>query len=201
MNNLYIEEYADIFQKILSIGHSRSYSTSAIEKRISSSLYFQYIEKDDKSLPLSVDEEVLIKEIFPELNIDLYKVKSFSECLWAAYAYLYIQESTKLTFECIFLYIPIVSMFKYFNVYHEMDFSQIVKEFDNLYRKESALSLLINKYGFSLYDVCKMTGLSYATLSSLKQRKRDIKKLNVNDAVKLASFFRVRVETICEMKL
>lgn len=82
-----------------------------------------------------------------------------------------------------------------------MDFSQIVKEFKRLYEEKSAFNLLINNYQFKIKDISKITNISYETLVSLNNRRRDIKKVNVEVVSKLARFLRVRVETLSEIKL
>ena len=65
----------------------------------------------------------------------------------------------------------------------------------------SFLQILIGKYHYSLADIAKQTGIPYNVLSSLKQRKRDIKKANVEMVVKLSQFFNVRIETIAEIAI
>ena len=92
-------------------------------------------------------------------------------------------------------------MFSYFPLYHEMDFSHLLDEFTRLYHEKSVLAILCERYGLSLKEISTMTNISYSTLVSLSQRKRDIRKLNAKDAVSLASFLRVRIETLCELEI
>lgn len=92
-------------------------------------------------------------------------------------------------------------MYEYFEIYHEMDFSQITKEFNRLYLEKSVLNLLINYYQIKLKSISEITNISYSTLLSLNNRRRDIKKMNVEDVSKLARLFRVRVETISEIRI
>lgn len=198
MNSLYLYEYADHLERVLSLGYERHYSTPAIERSISYSPYFQRIEQDDSDFAPIITDAALIHSLFPELNADIERIPTYNQCLWAAEAYLRIQGETRLTFECIFLYIPINKMYDYFPLYHEMDFSRIVDEFKRLFAEKSVLGTLVEKYHYSLTDIAKRLGVSYGLLSSLKQRKRDIKKTSVEIAVKLSQVFRVRVETLAE---
>ncbi len=201
MNSYYIFEYTDLLARILSIGYLKQYTTSSIERCISYSSYFQQIEKDNHSFaPLTTDIS-LVKSVFPDLNDDFRKMPIYVQCLWAAEAYLRIQGQTQLTFECIFLYLPIKNIYEYFPVYHEMGFTRIVERFNELYSIQSALSIIIDKYGYSLEDISKKTGISYNTLYSLKSRRRDISKINVETALKLSTFLHIRMETICEIKI
>ena len=96
------------------------------------------------------------------------------------------------------MYIPINKMYEYFPLYHEMDFSHIIKEFKRLFNEKSVLGLLIEKHRYSLTDISKNIDISYDMLTSLKNRRRDIKKTSVEVAIKLSQVFDVRIETITE---
>jgi len=200
MNSNYLENYIDLLERIFSAAYEYKYSSSALEKNISYSHFFQRVEADDNFSPILCDSS-LVNEVLPELKIDLSDVPVYKECLWAAESYLRIQKETNFTFELIFLYIPLQKMYEYFPIYHEMDFSQIIKEFNRLYKDKSVFNLLINHYLFKIKDISKITNISYSTLASLNSRRRDIKKVNVETISKLARFFRVRVETLSEITL
>lgn len=201
MNSQYLYEYASALERVLSIGYEYNYSTPSLERLISYSPYFQSIEKDSQGFAPITNDGALIKNFFPALKEDPLKTPSYNQCLWAAESYLRIQGETGLTFECIFLYIPINQMYEYFPLYHEMDFSHIIKEFKRLFQEKSVLSLLVEKYHYSLIDVAREIGVSYDVLASLKQRKRDIKKTSVEVVVKLSQVFHVRIETLTEIAI
>jgi len=198
MNSQYLSEYASTLERILSVGYEYKYSTPSLERSISYSSYFQKIEKDDKGFAPIINDSTLIKDFFPNLKIDPLTTPTYNQCLWAAESFLRIQGETKLTFECIFLYIPINKMYDYFPLYHEMDFSHIINQFKNLFAEKSVLGLLIEKYHYSLTDIAKQIGVSYDVLSSLKLRRRNIKKTSVEIVMKLSQMFNVRIETLAE---
>ena len=201
MNSQYWISYSNSLERVLSVGHVFKYSARAVEKAISNSRFFQSIETDSKNLPATLSDQDLIKQVFPDINVKTSNVEEFNETSWAAYSYMYLQGKTKKTFECIFLYIGINKMFQYFPLYHEMDFSQLLEEFNRLYKEKSVLSILSEKYGISLKEIAAKTNIPYPSLVSLSQRKRNIQKLNVKDAVNLASFLHVRIETLCELDI
>lgn len=198
MNNLYIEEYTNNLERVLSTSYITKYSTSALEKLISYSSYFQDIEEDAAYFAPLVSDVSLIKTLFPFKKIELLAVPTYKECLWAAEAYLRIQGDTGLTFECIFLYIPIKKMYEYYPIYHEMDFSHIIKEFNRLFKEKSVFAILIEKNPYSLKSLAKDYGVSYDMLCSIKQRRRDIKKASAEIVINLAHLLDVRVETLAE---
>ena len=198
MNKNYIYEYSNLLERVLSVGYKYRYSTKMIEKAISDSSFFRSLERNsNKTL---IDKE-LISEIYQNPNIDVESTPIYNQCLWAAEAYIRIQEQFKFTFEAIFLYIPIEKMYSYFLIFHEMDFSQILQEFNNLYLKQSVLDKLIENYKYSLKSISDITDIPYNSLYSYKQRRRDIKNIKAEDAIKLSNLLRVRPETLLEMKL
>ena len=198
MNTIYFYEFVNRLERVLSAAYEAKYSLGALERQISYCTYFQNIE-EGAGFELVTTENKLMKEIFPEITIILDNVPVHNQCLWVAESYLHIQENTGLTFEAIFLYIPIEMMYQYFSIYHEMDFSQIVDEFIKLFKNKSVLSALSKKYGFSMREVAKATNISYETLLSLKQRKRDISKANYEMVYKISKFFHVRASTLAEL--
>ena len=201
MNSQYLYEYANTFERVLSVAYEYNFSTPALERLISYSPYFQGIEKDNKGPAPIINDGDLVKDFFPNFKKDLLEVPSYNQCLWAAESFLRIQGETGLTFECIFLYIPISKMYEYFYLYHEMDFSHIIMEFNRLFKEKSVLEILIEKYHYSLNDIAEQINISYETLSSLKRRRRDIKKASIELVIKLSQIFNVRIETIAEIAI
>ncbi len=202
MNSKYLYEYINHLEVLLAVAHHEYYSLDALERSIAYSQYFQSIEKDlIRGAPI-IEEEKLLKEIFPELlHLNIEEIPIYNECLWVAEAYLRIQGVTRLTLEAIFLYLPIEEIYELFPLYHEMDFSQIIKLFQSKYSKQTTFSLLLKKYNYSLNEISKLTNIPYNTLFALKKRHRDIKKADVKTVVSLANILNVRVETIAELEI
>ena len=201
MNDIYLSEYTNVFERLLSYAYENGYSFKGLERDISRSSFFQHIEKYDVPFPLVVDDNTLARRIFSDPSINLMEVRSYNQCMWAAEAYLKIQGDTRLSFEAIFLYIPITKMFEYFPLYHEMDFSHIINEFKRLFQKQSVLNILIKNFNYPIKYISDSVGLSYDTLYSYKQRRRNIKKMSAETAYALASLFKVRMETLLELVL
>ncbi len=198
MNDTYFDEIVGVLEQILSYAYAKGFSLDLVEKEISKSSFFQLAEKRKDNIIPFVDEIKLISKIFGETPSDLVEIPTYRECAWAAESYCHIQKETRLTFEAIFLYIPIKKMYEYFPLYHEMDFFHIVNEFSRLFFKTSVLSLLIDKRDISIKYISKEAGISYASIFSYKKRRRDIKKMSAEAACVLANIFDVRIETILE---
>lgn len=196
MNENYIYEYSSLLERVFSYAHKNLYSTSAIEKSIAYSSFFQSIEKSGASISKTITENKLIESVFNIANLDSSDVPQYNQCLWAAEAYLRIQLKTKLTFECIFLFLPIKKMYEMFDLYHEMDFSQTVQCFNDIFNSSNTLSKLLENNNITITQLSKETGISVNSLYSLKTKRRNISAMDVLNASKIASFFRVRIETL-----
>lgn len=201
MNIANLDDYTDLLETILSVGYELKYSSNVIEHAIANSSYFQLIEKEADAFSPLIEESALIESCYPKLKNDSYTGRRYVECYWVAEVILRIQLATKLTFECIFLYFPLAEIYEYFPLYHEMDFSQILKVFEERYQKQSALAILLDNYEYQIQDVAEQVFLSSEMVKSLKNRRREIQKTNVAAIVKLANFFHVRIETIAELKM
>ena len=198
MENTYIEERINNLERILSTGYKYEYALDFIERGISYCSYFQMIERHQNPFPLS---SALVDSIYYDIKVDHDEVPTYRECLWAAEAYVRIQNHTRLSFEAIFLIMPLKEMYNTFPLYHELDFSKIIEHFMNKQKEKTIFSLLLKKYGYKLDYVAKKVDISINTLYSFKQGKRDMKKANVDLVQKLASFFNVRIETFAGVML
>lgn len=201
MDDYHLYEYADILERILSAATKYQYALTTIEKRISDSGFFHLVETSHHGFSPLGDDDLLIKSFFPEIDIDLKEVPIYNSCLWAAEAYMWIQYKTNLSFEAIFLIMPLTVMHDRFPVYHEMDFTHIVDHFLERQKEKTIFAILLERFGYKLNYVAEKTGISKDTLYSFKQGKRDIRKANVDIVSKLANLFHVRIETFASIAL
>ena len=200
MNSLYLSEYANNLERVLSSAKAYFYHTPALERMISYNKFFIDLENDhNKLLSPIITSQKLVPQIFEELAINLDNVPTYIECLWAAEMYLRIQGYTQLSFEAIFLYLPISKMYELFPIYHEMDFSRMLNVFDEIRNNTSTFEILVKRSGFTLKDISRKIDIPYSTLLKIKKRRRDIKKVNSETVIKLSKILLARVETITEI--
>ena len=192
--NLY--HYLDMFSNVLSYGHLLNYSFDVLEKRICKHRKFLAIENDNNSPELYIERNVVLKEIFFDSPKAIDELIRYNECEWVADMYLYLQAETGFTFELLFLYIPLEKAYEMFPIYHEMDFSQSIGYFNEIFKKSTPLELLMRKKSTNGKDLSSICNIPYSTIMSIKKKKRNIKNLNGLSLLKLANFFKVRVETL-----
>ena len=201
MKEEHIYDYIDVVERVLAFAYVRKIYLKHVEHQISYSSFFQGLEKDNYVNNRYILGEELTFEIFPEVIHDFSDVPSFVQTTWVSQVLLQLQVHSKLTFEAIFTYMSLETIYKCFYLYHEMDFSQMNKRFDEERNKCSVLARLLKQRKLKMTVLSKATGIPYITLVGLKSGKQNIKKTSFETVYKLASYFHVRPETIAEIEV
>ena len=181
---------------VISIGHAYKYSDEVIMKRIAYSLFFTCVENNKDDPVLYLDEESVVSAIYYDANIHSYEPIIYNQSLWLSELYLQIQRKTNMTFEAIFLYLPLNKGYGMFPLYHEMDFSQGVDYYVSLVKSQSILSIIMKKKAIGIEEAARESGLSYSMVASLKQKKKDITKVAASNLLMMASYLGVKPETL-----
>lgn len=199
MNNDYFnyQKCVDDLTAVLSIGYFFKYSTNVIEKRISESRYFNNFNKDFFSSISYISTDEIIESIYFDAEID-DKTKNviYNELEWAAMAYISIIEDTSLGFEAIFCYAPIEKVIMMYHLYHELDFSKFIEWFNEQRNKTSIIKILMKRMKMSNDYISTKTNISTSMIDALKNRRRNIKKLDVERALALANTLNIKLETL-----
>lgn len=199
MNNDYFnyQKCVDDLTAILSIGYFFKYSTEVIEKRISESKYFNNFNKDFFTSESYISTDEIIESIYFDADLDENtKNVTYNELEWVSMVYINIIEDTGLGFEAIFCYAPIEKVIMMYHLYHEMDFSQSVQWFNEERNKASIIKVLMKRMNMSNDYVSSKTNISLSMIDALKNRRRDIKKLDVERALALANTLNIKIETL-----
>lgn len=199
MNNDYFnyQKCVDDLTAILSIGYFFKYSTEVIEKRISESKYFNNFNKDFFTSESYISTDEIIESIYFDADLDENtKNVTYNELEWVSMVYINIIEDTGLGFEAIFCYAPIEKVIMMYRLYHELDFSKSVEWFNEERDKASIIKVLMKRMNMSNDYVSSKTNISLSMIDALKNRRRDIKKLDVERAFALANTLNIKIETL-----
>ena len=109
--------------------------------------------------------------------------------------YLKIFLKYKLNFETIFAYLPLKKMHQLYGVYHEMDVTQFYRYFESL-REKNTFSIFLKEKELTLKALSDKTGISVATLKSLKEGKRNFKNLKSSYLEKISHYLGVEMQTL-----
>ena len=186
----------NLLAMILSVGHRYKYKEEVIEKRIAYSSFFIAYENQKEESILYIDDDSLIDSIFYDLKRKPINKEIYSQSLWLAELYLRIFQMTSMTFEGIFIYLPLIKGYNMYPLYHENDFSLAVNYFLQLLTSKSILFLVMKNKGISVEELAEASSLSYNMISLLRRRKKEISKVAASNFFLMASYLRIRPETL-----
>ena len=181
---------------VLSFGHEYKFYSKVIEKRVGKSAYFIAAETNSDDLILYSNSKKILESIFYDVDVSKYQYNLYAGCVWLSELYVQIQRKTNMTFEAIFLYLPINDGFYIYPTYHEMDISQGIDFFLERVNKHSVLYSLMKRRNVSIDELAKASGLSYQMISSLRTRRKDIGKVAGRNLLKIAPYLGARPETL-----
>ncbi|MCQ2802066.1 MAG: helix-turn-helix transcriptional regulator [Bacilli bacterium] len=191
------QKYIDDLTSVLSVGYFYKYNYETIQQRIINSKYFQVINNEILPSEAYLTTNEILSDIYFDSEInELTENIYYRELEWVSTSYINIVKNTSLNFETIFLYAPISEMEVMFKLYHEMDFNKLLKWFNECRNKTSLISIRMKQLKITSNELASECGLSFSMINSLRSRKRDIKKLDVEHALKLAKALNIEVETL-----
>jgi len=186
----------DDLTSVLSISYFYQYSWKSIENRIIESKYFSLLTSDFIDGESYISTLDLLKKIFPDANVEEVTNVYYNELEWVATMYVNIIKETSLNFETIFIYLPIEEAIKMYKLYHEMDISISLERFLQLKKSTSLIKIKMKEMKITNIVLAEKSGLSKSMIDALKNRKRDIKKLDLMHGIILSKILNVKVETL-----
>ena len=190
----YMQKYENVLTYILGRSITKGYSFSFIERSIAYSITFSEFEKSNVTRIAFSSNEELYRELFSDDNND-YKESRYDIYGWLGYVYMHLFFRFKITFEMLFIALPIETAISMYPLYHEMDITHLCDYFAEVLRP-SSLSLVMKKRGFTMKKLSEASNVPFATIRSLKLGYRDIDKLEVFKTVLIASVLNVKIETL-----
>lgn len=181
---------------VLSIAYFYKFSMPVIEKRIVESKYFNALSGSDFENHVFISTKELLNEIFPDVETSDSQGIYYSELEWVSTMYINIVKKTNLNFETIFCYIGIEDSLRMFKMYHEIDLSNSLEKFEEARKQKSIIKIKMKELKITNDELSKETELSSPMINALKNRKRDVKKLDVYHAIKLAKSLKIGIETL-----
>ena len=190
------DEIVETLAAILSFGQRNRYALPVLERRIAKSPFFHAI-KDGYEDPILYEGcDPLLHSLFPDADFSRGTEVMFSQCSWLAELYVRLFRQSGMTFEALFLVLPLKRGYGLFPLYHEMDFSQAIHVFESAIEKKSLLALAMEQKAIDTRQLAEACGLSYAMVSALRIRKKDIRKVSACSYLRLCKALGVRPETL-----
>lgn len=191
----YITKYQDTLSYILERAVFEKYSLDYIEKTIAYSKPFLEFEKSNITQIAFSSQEYIYHELFPLKDNDDFYADYYGPFGWAGFMYIKLFFDLRITFETLFIIFPIEKMLASYHLYHEMEYSQLLRYVKSLIAF-SYLNMIMKKKNISSNDLSNNTGISMSTINALRYEKRDINKVEANKLLKMSSALNVRMESL-----
>lgn len=162
----------EYLSKLIYYGLENRYSFKNIEEIITASDFNKELELGDASILYNLTNEDIIKQAY-KINNDI-SIHNDVLSMWLGEIYIKLFFALTKSFNYLFLYFPIEDAIKAFNVYHEMDFSQIINHFQNLTNHKSILSILLKNKNISARELSLLTSIKYNTIISYTRDNENI---------------------------
>ena len=193
----YLVKYCDSLGYLISRSVQARYSYSYIERTLSYSKVLSNLEKSNITDIAFSSFEKIYQETFPLTNNDGFIYDPYDQYAWAGYIYIHLFLDLSITFEALFYIIPIDEMLYQYDIYHEMDYKEMldyVKEKMN----HSILDIIMKRQDVSTSYLSQITGISFSTINALRYNKRDISKLEAKKLLALSNKLNVKMETLLD---
>lgn len=191
----YIEKYIDTLSYLINRAVEEGYSFDYIEKHIAYSKMVNEMENSNITTIAFSSVEKIYKEIFPYKDNTGFINNVYNKYGWISNAYIDLFLKLNITFETLFITLPIEYMVSIYPLYHEMSFSQV----EELLKERTPYSYLDNimrNRGVSTNDLSSKTGIPFSTINALRYHKRDIAKLESAQLLKISRLLSVKMESL-----
>lgn len=193
-----VNRITNIFSDLFFYGLSRGYSYSAIEERIAKSDIVRDLENGDAYFLNQKNPEDIAKEIYniPE-KID-YLMESNALAMWLGdiYTKLFFRKNKSLSY--LFLYFPLENAIDAFDLYHEIDVTQLLKRFDEIEKDNTILSLLLKKKGLKARELSALTRININTVVSYKRSNENVYNAKYQHIYQISSVLKVNPNIFVE---
>lgn len=183
----YQNDIIDRLAAIFTYGLNNGYSYETIEERIISSPFVNNLEKNEYDIESKIDK--VVESTFGKLvsPIDIsFRGLFLGESYFRLF--LYFNKS----FEYLFLYWPLSNFVEEYNIYHEMDFSNLRRDFLLQTKETTLLRKLASKKQLKLVEISKLTGININTIDKYSRDDKYLYGASYNNIYKLSSLLKVK---------
>ena len=198
MNKYLIYDIKETFCRYFVIAIHNKMHLTAFTDYLANSDYVKNIEKGyltDIS-DISVEEgyhSIVGNNIAKDDSFGIY-----NDAYWCGYCYFELFLMLRKPFSYLFLKLPLEKMLDLYNVYHEMDISQLVDYFHGKEKEETILRLLCKRYRCSINKLSKATGISVNTLNKYRSSDQSLYNASFQNIHKISVFFKTPISLFVE---
>lgn len=189
IKTFYQEDIINRLAAIITYGLNEGYSYKTIEEHIVSSSFVNALEDNEYDNAIKIEAVVV-----STYNVSLGKEEadiSFKG-LFIAESYFKLFLCFNKSFEYLFLYWPISSFIERYGIYHEMDFSNLRKDFESKVKDTTLLRKLAQDRRLKLTEISKLTGINENTIDKYSRDDKYLYGASHDNIYKLSKLFSVK---------
>lgn len=191
----YVSKYQDALGYVIGRAISEGFSPRYIEKTISYSSSFSAFEKSNITEIAFSSYEKLYENIFKTKDFNQYVFSPYDVFGWLGYTYIRLFFDLRITFEALFVILPIDKAINMYHLYHEMDYRQTLEAVKESI-KYTIFDVIMKTKNISAKRLSELSNVSVSTISSLRYGSRDINKLEASSCLKIANALNVKTESL-----
>ena len=113
----------------------------------------------------------------------------FDDAYWCGTAYFYLREKTRKPLEYILLKLPLDQLIDLYPLYHEMDYSSLLEEFNKIEKEQTILKLIFETYHVNMVKLSKDINISLNTIKYYRQNDENLYSASFDKIYHLANYF------------
>lgn len=191
----YMVKYQDSFGYLIGRAVEEQFSYDFIEKSISYSKAFAELEMSNPVDIAFSSMQKLYFDIFPAYTSTTFEYDPYGIYGWLGYVYIHLFLKLQITFETLFIIFPLEEAVNSYNLYHEMDITNLINYIKEKV-KYSYLDLIMINRGYSSNLLATKSGVSFTTIQALRYNKRDILKLESFKVLAISRTLNVKMESL-----
>lgn len=183
----YQNDIIDRLAAIFTYGLNNGYSYETIEERIISSPFVNNLEKNEYDIESKIDK--VVESTFGKL-VSPIDISFRGLFLGESYFRLFLHFNK--SFEYLFLYWPLSNFVEKYSIYHEMDFSNLRRDFLLQTKETTLLRKLASKKQLKLVEISKLTGININTIDKYSRDDKYLYGASYSNIYKLSSLLKVK---------
>lgn len=178
----------DYFSKIISLAIEARIHLEIITDSISKSSLVKSLEKNEYSIFYRKTYYEIFLDIFDVSYINDNTFMKYDGGYWCGYVYMNIFYKYKKPLSYIFLKLPLSKLLDMYEVYHEMDISQVYEIFEKEVENDTIIGLLLKKHSISVKNLALKTTVPARTISYYKNSDDNLYKGSFENIAKISNY-------------
>lgn len=186
IKTFYQEDIINRLAAIITYGINEGYSYKSIEEHITSSSFVNDLENNKYNIESRI--EGVVESTFG-ISLEKNQADISFKGLFIAESYFKLFLYFHKSFEYIFLYWPLSYFLEKYVIYHEMDFSNLRKDFELRTKEDTLLKKLARDKNIKITDISKLTGINKNTINKYSKDDKYLYAASHENIYKLSILF------------